>query len=469
MARLCIPRTTLLVVVCLSSFLPVQVSAKACSGGKRCGTLSVVMHSGTPGQNDCKEVCTAFPFLKPSLKCGGCGNIVFPPTAPAPTAPIPAPTNSAPTAPIPAPTGTNSVPTANIPAPTTAPVPASPAPPILTPTAPIPAPIAPVSAPTASGAYNIYLDLVGIPSSDQAYFTGAKARWEGIITGDLTDRSSSSYSSLGTGCVYPAVIDDLYICASYAYIDGPGNVLGFAGPRNIRNSGLTITGEMTFESVDISLLGGQLGDVILHEMGHVLGIGTLWEYVGVAGPDSANCPYTGAHANAEYQAISGCAVVPTENHGTPGDGTFCGHWDEQCLDNELMTGYLTQGATTLLSRITIGSLEDLGYTVSYSTADSYGTADLGVGCTCRRRRQRSILDMPHGETRQLGVRNPSTKPRRLSYETKQQAFDYGRSILSKRASSKTRSNLNIVDVGNQVVAVVVQDGDGIFSVVVRSP
>jgi Leishmanolysin len=426
MARLCIPRTTLLVVVCLSSFFPVQVSAKACSGGKRCGTFSVVMHSGTPGQNDCKEVCTAFPFLKPSLTCGGCGSIGSSPTAPTPTAPNPAPT------------------AVTIP-------------------------------PPSASAYGIYLDLVGIPSSDQGFFTGATARWEGIITGDVADRPSAAYTSLGPGCVYPSVIDDLYICASYTYIDGPSKVLGYAGPSYIRsgspNQGLTIIGEMTFESVDVPTLaaGGQFGDVILHEMGHVLGIGTLWLQQGVAGPDSANCPYTGAHANAEYQAISGCAVVPTENHGTPGDGTFCGHWDEHCLANELMTGYLTQGATTLLSRITIGSLQDLGYTVSYSTADSYGTADLGVGCTCRRR-QRSILDMAHGETRQLGVRNPNTKPRRLTDETKQQAIAFGSSILAKRASSKPRDILpSSTYVGDQVVAVLVQDGDGTFSVVVRNP
>jgi len=37
---------------------------------------------------------------------------------------------------------------------------------------------------------------------------------------------------------------------------------------------------------------------------HVLGIGTLWDDLGVAGPTSQNCPYTGPIAIAEYNAIS---------------------------------------------------------------------------------------------------------------------------------------------------------------------
>jgi Leishmanolysin len=271
--------------------------------------------------------------------------------------------------------------------------------------------------------------------------------------------------------VYPAVIDDLYICASYQKIDGLGHVLGFGGPRYVRtgpaNIGLPITGQMTFDLADLSTLqaGGQFGDTILHEIGHVLGFGTLWQQQGVAGPVAANCPYTGTHANAEYQAISGCAVVPTETDGP--SGTRCSHWDEQCLVNELMTGNLTQGVKSPLSRITIGSMQDLGYTVSYSTADSYGTADLGVGCTCRRL-QRSMLDMPHGKARQLGVRNPNSKPRRLNDEIKQEAIDFGTSILSERSSSKLGGNMTIVDVGKQVVAVLVQDSGAIYSVVVRS-
>jgi len=58
--------------------------------------------------------------------------------------------------------------------------------------------------------------------------------------------------------------------------------------------------------------------------GHVLGIGTRWVQNGVTGPREENCPYLGAAANNEWEAITGCPVIPTENDGDPAGGTFCG-------------------------------------------------------------------------------------------------------------------------------------------------
>lgn len=56
----------------------------------------------------------------------------------------------------------------------------------------------------------------------------------------------------------------------------------------------------------------------------MIGIGTLWEFNGVTGPVTENCPYLGEASNQEWEAITGCPVIPTENDGEPGDGTFCG-------------------------------------------------------------------------------------------------------------------------------------------------
>jgi hypothetical protein len=74
-------------------------------------------------------------------------------------------------------------------------------------------------------------------------------------------------------------VDDLVILANLTAIDGPGAVLGAAGPCLIRVSGnLPAVGQMRFDIDDLELLevSDVLGAVILHEMGHVLGIGTLW-------------------------------------------------------------------------------------------------------------------------------------------------------------------------------------------------
>ena len=205
------------------------------------------------------------------------------------------------------------------------------------------------------------------------------------------------------------------------------------------------------------------------------GIGTLWETTGVTGTDRQNCPYRGPKANAEYTAISGCSVVPTELDGS--EGTRCGHWDEVCMGNELMTGFLDAGNNPL-SRISIASLEDIGYEVDYRNVDSYTASDLNPNCVCRRRR--TLLDMMHGETHQLGLRLPGTQRRKLSDDLFEIAMSYGKEELAKRQKAPA-SILSIFEslngdtsktavqfAANDVVAVFVME-DGIFyDVVVRS-
>ena len=59
--------------------------------------------------------------------------------------------------------------------------------------------------------------------------------------------------------------------------------------------------------------------------------------------------------------------VPVENLGGP--GTADGHWRESIMGGELMTGYISFIGNPL-STITVGSLSDLGYTVSYLNSRS---------------------------------------------------------------------------------------------------
>ena len=122
---------------------------------------------------------------------------------------------------------------------------------------------------------------------------------------------------------------------------------------------------------------------IRHEIGHALGIGTLWEDNQVYSDEVANNSnrtlaggiagqYTGANALAAYQAEfdAGATFVPVELDGGP--GTANAHWDEQgagaptdasgnSLDDELLTGELSGSA--FLSNTTIQSLVDIGFTL----------------------------------------------------------------------------------------------------------
>ena len=265
---------------------------------ERCGFFRVatVRHFGTPGTADCVEYCIF--FESPELECGGCGDIepqesFTPMNTPSPTqvpTPPPAPI-TAPSAEVPPPSVDTPVSAPVLDAPVSIPeVPvAAPVPVQVTVPAPFPVPTknpttlptkTPVSAstkaPTVPGNFNIDLDLVGVSASDRTFFTDAKLRWESIIRGDLQDIPITGADPPSAGCAYPTtmVVDDLYICAQFVAIDGPGRILGSAGPIYIRRiDGLTITGEMEFDSADIERLKsqGNVGTVILHEIGHILG------------------------------------------------------------------------------------------------------------------------------------------------------------------------------------------------------
>ncbi|MCA9837100.1 MAG: hypothetical protein KC422_09295 [Trueperaceae bacterium] len=223
-----------------------------------------------------------------------------------------------------------------------------------------------------------------LSSSQKAAFTNAAARWAEIIVADIPD---IEVNIKGRNCNdvpdFVGTIDDLLIDVKAPSIDGVNGILGQAGPCFIRQNGLPYFGIMQLDKADIDRLeaAGQLENVILHEMGHILGIGTLWEfafdlleYTGSSCDAASTIGYTGTHARSAYQTMGGKGNVPVEDTG--GLGTKCGHWREESFGNELMTGYLNSGTANPLSRITAGTLEDMGYTVNYNAADSYSLGGL---------------------------------------------------------------------------------------------
>jgi hypothetical protein len=114
-------------------------------------------------------------------------------------------------------------------------------------------------------------------------------------------------------------------------------------------------------------------------MGHVLGIGTLWVNNGLYINGSGEYK-TGTRADQEWKAIGCSGPLPVELDG--GSGTANAHWDETCLRKELMTGYISLSGMPI-SKITLGSLEDMGYKVDFNQADPFTIADLGqCGSSC---------------------------------------------------------------------------------------
>jgi hypothetical protein len=202
----------------------------------------------------------------------------------------------------------------------------------------------------------------GLNAAQQAAFSNAANRWAQVVVGDFPSVT-----------VEGEVINALVIEASGKNIDGIGNVLGQSSPTFLLPNGLTAKGMMEFDTSDLADMeaDGSLGSVILHEMGHVIGVGTLWtEKHDLVGARTANPRFVGKQSDSEWVKLSGLAPrsLPVENHGGP--GTRNGHWRETVFGNELMTGFLS-GDVQPLSRMTIASLADLGYTVDLSAADPY--------------------------------------------------------------------------------------------------
>jgi hypothetical protein len=217
---------------------------------------------------------------------------------------------------------------------------------------------------TTAGGFQITLSMSGLTVSQQAIFQQAAARWAQVITGDLPNATYRGQA-----------IDDLLIVASAISIDGVNGVLGQAGPDAFRSgSRLPYHGIMQFDSADLARMetGGLLFSVVMHEMGHVLGIGTIWDDRGMLSGAGGNNPiFVGARATAAYNQLFGTSAsgVPVENTG--GSGTRDSHWRDSAFTNELMTGWAGPGTNLPLSVITVGSLADIGYTVNYAAADTY--------------------------------------------------------------------------------------------------
>lgn len=219
--------------------------------------------------------------------------------------------------------------------------------------------------------YNIELVFVdnNLTDSQRSIFYDAANRWEEIIVGDVPDVFVS-----GIGWV-----DDIVIEISAPFIDGGGGILGQAGPIAVRrNSALPFAGVIELDSADVARLEsvGQLDEVVLHEMAHALGFGTVWEELDLLiGASGWNPRYVGEQAVEEYNNTFGLNVnsIPVEDGG--GAGTRNSHWEESVFDNELMTGFLNRGEDNPISSITVAAMGDLGYDVNLGAADPYGLAN----------------------------------------------------------------------------------------------
>lgn len=228
-------------------------------------------------------------------------------------------------------------------------------------------------APYISGAANgtagfdIKIEFVGSSWTQALHdvFVAAADKLTALILGDLPDVSIRSKGKVTT-------VDDITITAELGNIDGLYGILGQAGPTSVRTNGsLPATAQMQFDIVDVNDMGlAVFSEVVLHEMAHSLGFGSIWDRLGLVN----NGEFTGTNANNEYHKLGGVGSIPVEQDG--GSGTAGSHWDEETFNNELMTGYINDGDNPF-SAMSAAAFKDMGYVINLnyaSWADPYSLA-----------------------------------------------------------------------------------------------
>lgn len=215
----------------------------------------------------------------------------------------------------------------------------------------------------------------------------AAATWARAVVGDLRDVTITIPAG---GCERKGApeldlaVDDVVVLARVDSVDGPGGVLAAAGPCVVRADGMPAVGTLVVDRADLPRLvaQGKLVNVVKHELGHVLGIGTLW---GRAGAGATNTADGWRHVGARVTRTAawfgvgvaeGIGGVPLAEAWSAG----MGHWSEWALGTELMTPMLGDGASPL-SLLTVDALGDLGYVTSPAGAEPFAKYGTGASAT----------------------------------------------------------------------------------------
>tara|TARA_Y100000992_G_scaffold133676_1_gene88287 strand:- start:7450 stop:9054 length:1605 start_codon:yes stop_codon:yes gene_type:complete len=243
--------------------------------------------------------------------------------------------------------------------------------------------------------------------------TKMKMQIYGLISVPMNLSSGYTLAAAGISSQYSGTFgDSLYAASGYFMMNN------WAPEGDIRSDKYTTDTSKhngVKNNYDIKYNNGNssLYNIVIHELGHTLGIGNFWSSSGAPvfkygiqyGVNdqgnqyeiSSKKMYTGENAVREYKkyfsGYTNLAGLPIEDDG--GTGTEGAHPEEgnegstssdnryyngvyhPGLDKELMTGWIDKQGTTNnyddvpLSRITIGFLDDLGFYVNYDECETY--------------------------------------------------------------------------------------------------
>ena len=234
-----------------------------------------------------------------------------------------------------------------------------------------------------------------LDSDDYTIIAAAFNKWDELLDKDprfttYTITVSVSVSTLDAGVLGGASLNTVYYFGTMNF----GNTFPADGNITLSDSYLPNLKTAIHDDGNSSYY-----HVFLHELGHILGIGSLWDLtdfpkIAYVEDSQTKYYYTGEKALQEYKNYfpdydnNNFVGIPFEDDGS--SGTMNVHPEEGSegsissddryingvfhpgLDTELMSGWLDSFPTNApLSRITLGFLDDMGYIVDYNKADTY--------------------------------------------------------------------------------------------------
>lgn len=168
------------------------------------------------------------------------------------------------------------------------------------------------------------------------------------------------------------VLDDMYI--SVMVVDLNNHFFAMAGPTQYTQNHLGTTHTVVAGRVQINrrrlgraLQANYFENLMLHEIGHAVGIGPMWRKWGLTEKDETGQEtYIGKHGLEAWRKMGCSGPLPVEGL----------HWDEQCILHEVMNPNFYRNHRELFTSLSMGTLKDMGYQVNGTEADAMDVGDL---------------------------------------------------------------------------------------------
>ncbi|BAU10079.1 type I secretion target GGXGXDXXX repeat protein domain protein [Leptolyngbya sp. NIES-3755] len=241
--------------------------------------------------------------------------------------------------------------------------------------------------------------LTGLNSAARDAIAQAARFWEGVILGASAITRSNILSIALDGQSFNA--QDGTADTGTLALSGPSLTLDAANNLVITRGRSTLNLRRIAEFNSNPLY---LRDIMIHELAHVFGFGTIWQPLEFSFTDGSTL-LAGKNwinrTNATYRADSYAGWAYGDLLGTftptaiPIEPQIFFHWDESRFDTELMTPFAeTPGTPMPMSSLTLGALRDLGWNVNFGAVQPY---------TLPATRTAAVSSVPGGATQTSGL------------------------------------------------------------------